>query len=54
MRGGEACEFAISSGQDNYIGGGLFEVYGFCRAIDHAGCGGEEVHQPSRALEIAV
>ena len=49
----EAGEFAVSGGKNNEVGRRLREIDGFRGAIDHARCGGEEMHQPRSMAVIA-
>ena len=53
MRAGERREFAVGGGEHHDIGGRLVEIDGFGRAVDHARCRGEEMHQPRSMAAMA-
>ena len=44
MGRGQGCEFRISGGNDDHIGGRLAEVNGFLAVVDLSGCCCEQMH----------
>ena len=54
MRAGERSKFAVRRREHHDIGRRLAEVDGLGRAVDHARCRGEEMHQPLSMAAMAA
>ena len=54
MGAGQTCKFAVGGREHDDVGWRLVEIDGLGRAVDHARCGGEKMHQPRSMASMAA